>query len=171
MVANLRNLREAAEMSRGALADAIEKKGLTMYPNTIRRIEVGEQRLKFDEAVAMAEIFGVEVGDLLKGSLENPRPDLQRVLSTVELVLLVIVSEFPKLVQDVETLSGEVDKYLETRSDLPNHWSELPDSGRDLPSDVEKAVDFLKTLTAWFEKVDADLFEDLRKLVEGRGAR
>lgn len=52
-------------MSQADLARAMERRGVSgMYPQTILKIEKGTRSLKFHEAVALAQIFGVGMDDL-----------------------------------------------------------------------------------------------------------
>ena len=56
---NLRALRERKGISQPALAEAMKERGIAWHQQTVGRIEAGQQRVKWDEAVALSAILGV----------------------------------------------------------------------------------------------------------------
>ncbi|NMO03116.1 helix-turn-helix transcriptional regulator [Gordonia sp. TBRC 11910] len=55
----------ADQMTQSELADRLGKLGIPTAQQTIAKIETGKRPLKLSEAVAVAEVLGVKVGDLL----------------------------------------------------------------------------------------------------------
>jgi transcriptional regulator with XRE-family HTH domain len=58
-------LRIARNLSQVALAEDMTKRGFPWHQMTVYRIEDGRQAIRFGEALALAEIFGVELNSLL----------------------------------------------------------------------------------------------------------
>ena len=56
---NLRALRERKGISQPALAEAMKERGIAWHQQTVGRVEAGQQRVKWDEAVALSAIFSV----------------------------------------------------------------------------------------------------------------
>ena len=59
LASNLRALRERKGISQPALAEAMTERGFQWHQQTVGRIEAGQQRPKWDEAVALSAILGV----------------------------------------------------------------------------------------------------------------
>lgn len=64
-VENLRQFRDKTKMSRQRLSDLLSERGISLHSNSIKRIEDGIQPLKLDEAVALTEIFSVNLNDFV----------------------------------------------------------------------------------------------------------
>ena len=62
---NLRAARERARLSQRETAELMRKRGRPFHQQTIARIERGQQDLTVDEAAAIAEIYGVTVGEII----------------------------------------------------------------------------------------------------------
>lgn len=63
--ANIRRLREKAGLSQEQLAAKIQLMGVPMVQKAISRIETGERVVADYELMLIAQIFGVDVKDLL----------------------------------------------------------------------------------------------------------
>lgn len=86
-VANLRKLRSESGMSRQELLDRLESYGIKMHANTIRRIEAGEQPIKVREAVAISEIFAIDLNALVTQPLLEADAMVSNATSEVEFML------------------------------------------------------------------------------------
>lgn len=62
---NLRALRRAAKISQSDLAAGMTRRGAAISQPIFTRIERGERPLKFQEAMAAADVLGLTVTDLL----------------------------------------------------------------------------------------------------------
>ena len=54
------------KISQRALADKLQLSGLDIDKNAVQRIEAGKRFVTDIELLAFSEVFGAEVGDLLK---------------------------------------------------------------------------------------------------------
>lgn len=63
---NVAQMRETAGLSMEATADAMRERRYAWTRNTIFAIEHGSRRLRFDEAVALVQLFGFSVDDGLQ---------------------------------------------------------------------------------------------------------
>jgi transcriptional regulator with XRE-family HTH domain len=72
VAANVQRLRKAADKSQAQLAHELALRDLPFQQQIIANVEKGIRPLKFDEAVAIAEILGVPVIALGSYSAENP---------------------------------------------------------------------------------------------------
>ena len=63
---NVAQMRETAGLSMEATADAMRERRYAWTRNTIFSIEHGSRKLRFDEAVALVQLYGFEVEDGLK---------------------------------------------------------------------------------------------------------
>lgn len=81
--AQIRELREARYMSQEVLAAEMADRGLGWHQQTVTRIETGQQRVRWDEAVALAVIFDLsvnaftpppEIEAYMKRKLAEPEP-------------------------------------------------------------------------------------------------
>lgn len=62
---NIRRLREEKALSQAELADSLLQQGIRgMHPQTITKLESGSRALKFNEAIALAAVLGVSIGEL-----------------------------------------------------------------------------------------------------------
>ena len=59
LATNLRVLRDRKNMSQAELAGEMAEKGIPWHQSTVARVESGRQAVRFAEAAALAEIFGV----------------------------------------------------------------------------------------------------------------
>lgn len=59
--ANIAALRNQSKMSRRALVDLLEERGVHLQETSLKRIEDGNQSVKIEEAVAFADIFGQDL--------------------------------------------------------------------------------------------------------------
>jgi transcriptional regulator with XRE-family HTH domain len=81
----IHQLRKGQGMSQADLASALSDEGMPgFYPQTIVKIEQGRRSLKFIEAMAIANIMGIDPVDLL--DLENHHPDDARAMREVRLL-------------------------------------------------------------------------------------
>ncbi|MGO9098676.1 MAG: helix-turn-helix domain-containing protein [Mycobacterium sp.] len=62
---NVRTERESRKLSLAQLAKLLQDKGLKVHTTTIAKIEYGERPAKLDEAVALADVFGVSLDSLI----------------------------------------------------------------------------------------------------------
>jgi transcriptional regulator with XRE-family HTH domain len=62
---NLRRERESRKLTLATLAKLLQDKGLSVHATTIAKIEYGERPAKLDEAVAVADVFGVSLDALI----------------------------------------------------------------------------------------------------------
>lgn len=68
---NVAQMRETAGLSMEATADAMRERRYAWTRNTIFSIEHGSRKLRFDEAVALVQLYGFEVEDGLKRLVEQ----------------------------------------------------------------------------------------------------
>ena len=61
---NIQRIRNTARWSQADLAGRLTDQGLSLPQQTINRIEHGERPLKFEEALAIADLLGVTVASL-----------------------------------------------------------------------------------------------------------
>lgn len=59
-------LRKSMKISQRALADKLQLSGLDIDKNAVQRIEAGKRFVTDIELLAFSEVFGADVGDLLK---------------------------------------------------------------------------------------------------------
>lgn len=59
-------LRKNMKISQRALADKLQLSGLDIDKNAVQRIEAGKRFVTDIELLAFSEVFGADVGDLLK---------------------------------------------------------------------------------------------------------
>lgn len=86
---NLKNARERFGYSQQALADQLEQfYDLTWHQTTVGKTEAGTRPAKLHEAVALANILGVAVSDLLaeKPDEERKKASLHRAMSELQMV-------------------------------------------------------------------------------------
>ncbi|MFR0363353.1 helix-turn-helix domain-containing protein [Streptomyces sp. MCC20] len=57
--------REARGWSTNALSDRLNEAGFEMNPSAVWRIENGKRRINLDEAIGFAEVFGIELRNLV----------------------------------------------------------------------------------------------------------
>ncbi|MFJ9585786.1 MULTISPECIES: helix-turn-helix transcriptional regulator [Streptomyces] len=57
--------REARGWSTNALSDRLNEAGFEMNPSAVWRIENGKRRINLDEAIGFAEIFGIDLRNLV----------------------------------------------------------------------------------------------------------
>ena len=67
----MRELRLGASMAQAALAAAMADREFRWHQTTVARIEAGTQHLSIEEAAALAEIFGVELGSLAPAGIPS----------------------------------------------------------------------------------------------------
>jgi transcriptional regulator with XRE-family HTH domain len=79
---NVRHLRRAHEMTFGQLSDLLTRNGQPISINGLGRLERGERRVDVDDLAALAQVFGVSVGQLLgqPDRVRVRRRDLARAL-------------------------------------------------------------------------------------------
>ena len=92
--ARLRDAREAAGMTQAELAALVsERHGIQLDPMTVLRMEKGRRRITLNEAVAVADVLGIRLFDLLlpvTAMMASAHPDRRR--------------------KDAERLAGELEK-------------------------------------------------------------
>lgn len=83
--ANIKELRKETGMSRRELVDKLAERGVSLHQTSLRRVEEGEQAVKIEEAIAMADIFGMTLEQFVTSPvdrrtafLENWRKNLKR---------------------------------------------------------------------------------------------
>jgi transcriptional regulator with XRE-family HTH domain len=57
--------REARDWSTNALSDHLNEAGFEMNPSAVWRIENGKRRINLDEAIGFAEVFGIDLRNLV----------------------------------------------------------------------------------------------------------
>lgn len=67
---NVKLLRKHKGLSQGQLVEALEKRGLHLHRQTIQKIESDSRPLRFDEAVHIARVLGVELSEMLLEAAE-----------------------------------------------------------------------------------------------------
>lgn len=83
----MRQERVLAGLSQVGLAERISQKvGHKVYGSSIANIESGDRGVRLVEAVAVAEIFGIGIGDLLREreAIDDEIDELRRELSKAE---------------------------------------------------------------------------------------
>src|SRR5690349_265492 len=68
---NFRRRREDRGISQAAVAEAMAKAGFSFHQQTVGSIENGSRRVRIGEAVALAEILGIDLAVLLHPLSEN----------------------------------------------------------------------------------------------------
>lgn len=68
----LRTAREAAGLSQGKVADAMNAEGFTFYQQTVAKVESGERPLRLDEATALVRVLGASISDALGFTAGGP---------------------------------------------------------------------------------------------------
>lgn len=63
--ANIRMLRERADMTQDMLASKLQLRGCDITRSAVAKIEVGQRHLYPDEIILIKEILGVEFDDIL----------------------------------------------------------------------------------------------------------
>src|SRR5215217_7258380 len=71
---NIRRFRKAANMTQAQLAQELTRRSFPWVQQTVVRVESGSQPLKLEEAIAIAEILGVDLVKLY-GSPGNAQRD------------------------------------------------------------------------------------------------
>jgi transcriptional regulator with XRE-family HTH domain len=62
---NVNRERESRKLTMAQLAKRLQDKGLKVHPTTIAKIEYGERPAKLDEAIALADVFGMSLDALV----------------------------------------------------------------------------------------------------------
>ena len=62
--ANIRELREKADMTQDMLASQLQLRGCDITRSAVAKIEVGQRHLYPDEIILIKEILGVEYNDI-----------------------------------------------------------------------------------------------------------
>ncbi|MFK0173985.1 helix-turn-helix domain-containing protein [Streptomyces sp. NPDC090306] len=65
VAARIRVEREARGWSTNALSDRLNDAGFEMNPSAVWRIENGKRRINLDEAIGFAEVFGIDLRNLV----------------------------------------------------------------------------------------------------------
>ena len=117
----LREERARAGLTQSELATRIsDVLGTVVYGSGITRVEKGERAVKLEEAVAMAQVLGVELSSMLVGSSE-----LERVLAEHRAALIAAQARFEEVRAEMARLSIIVDHLEEQRAAGQEH-PEMP---------------------------------------------
>ena len=117
----LREERARAGLTQSELATRIsDVLGTVVYGSGITRVEKGERAVKLEEAVAMAQVLGVELSSMLVGSSE-----LERVLAEHRAALIAAQARFEEVRAEMARLSIFVAHLEEQRAAGQEH-PEMP---------------------------------------------
>jgi transcriptional regulator with XRE-family HTH domain len=64
----VRRARERTGWPQGRIAEAMNAQGWRWHQSTVARVESGKQAARLGEAVALAEILGIDLSDFLAGN-------------------------------------------------------------------------------------------------------
>jgi transcriptional regulator with XRE-family HTH domain len=118
--------REARGWSTNALSDRLNEAGFEMNPSGVWRIENGKRRINLDEAIGFAEVFGLDLRNLV-----GP-PQLAAKARAMELIDAV-VDAFR------ETQRANV-AFTRARDTLDSYLAEHPDIRREADVMVSNAI-------------------------------
>ena len=117
----LREERARAGLTQAELATQLsDVLGTAVYGSAITRVEKGVRSVKLEEAVAMAQVVGVELSSMLVGSSE-----LERVLAEHRTALVAAQARFEEVRAEMTRLSIIVDHLEEQRAAGQEH-PEMP---------------------------------------------
>ncbi|ALG29526.1 hypothetical protein AOZ07_11415 [Glutamicibacter halophytocola] len=117
----LREERARAGLTQAELAARLsDALGVAVYASAITRAEKGERTVRLEEAVAMAQVLGVELSSMLVGSSE-----LERVLAEHRTALIAAQARFEEVRAEMTRLSIIVDHLEEQRAAGQEH-PEMP---------------------------------------------
>jgi len=115
--ANVRTLREAAGWTQAYIASELQLRGYQLHPSAVAKIEAGSRPTPVDEAIALADIFGVEPGILLSSISSKIISDaentgaIRKLVAQYETDALSILTHFEQLKEDqanLRTISDHV---------------------------------------------------------------
>ena len=147
----LRAIRTQAGVTQKQLADRMAARGYKMLQSTVAKIESGERPVSIGEAVQLAEVLGVDLGELITERSADPVRD--RALQERD--------EARIRVRSLQHLAAERHRGLEEAQFLYEHTAEqLEQAQRELSSwdlRVKVAEQQLQSGTsAWMEPVSED---------------
>jgi transcriptional regulator with XRE-family HTH domain len=142
---NLKLTRERLGESQTGLAKKMADLGFPWHQTTVSRIEVGERPVQLVEALALAKVMDVNVGDMLQS------PEDVRLTGLVQKANRHVVG----LLTTIEMSTNEV---IRAKIELESHLAAAKDAGLDA-----KLID---TVTEWLAKEPEDMVRDGRTSAE-----
>ncbi|GHF62513.1 hypothetical protein GCM10010218_49980 [Streptomyces mashuensis] len=118
--------REARGWSTNALSDRLNEAGFDMNPSAVWRIENGKRRINLDEAIGFAEVFGLDLRNLV-----GP-PQLAAQARAMELVDAVVDA-----FRETQRANAA---FLKARDDLDAYLAEHPDVREEADVMVSNAI-------------------------------
>ncbi|WP_244792876.1 helix-turn-helix domain-containing protein [Streptomyces sp. BJ20] len=118
--------REARGWSTNALSDRLNEAGFEMNPSAVWRIENGKRRINLDEAIGFAEVFGIDLRNLV-----GP-PQLAAQARAMELIDAVVDS-----FRETQRANAA---YTKARDDLDAYLAEHPDIREEAEAMVSNAM-------------------------------
>lgn len=101
----IRRLRDDAGLSQATLAQAVRERGLpSMRQPALARIEKGERRLQFEEAMAMADVLGARLDDLRPDNVREAH-EIKRLASEIAEAEEALMHALAELQADAEDLA------------------------------------------------------------------
>jgi transcriptional regulator with XRE-family HTH domain len=119
---NLRHYRESEDLTQADLAERLRKEGLSFHQQTVQKIERGERKVGFVEAVAIAQVLGVDLGMLVDDPTQTTLVELLVHANDAREALRSAIRNF-------ETAQGNLAQYAD-------HLGIEPGSEQDVVSDV-----------------------------------
>jgi transcriptional regulator with XRE-family HTH domain len=101
---SVRALRTARDLTQAGLARKMTDLGFSWHPTTVARVEAGERDISLDEAVALADLLGIPLVDLLRGE----RTALLEQIATVQKRLAQAAADLARAREMQHRIAGEV---------------------------------------------------------------
>jgi transcriptional regulator with XRE-family HTH domain len=147
----LRAVRNQAGVTQKQLAGRMAARGHKMLQSTVAKIESGERPVSIGEAVQLAEVLGVDLGELITERASDPVRD--RVLQERD--------EARVRVRSLQHLAAEHHKRLEEAQFLYEHTAEQLEQAQRELSSLDLRLKFAEQqlqpgTSAWVEPVSED---------------
>lgn len=107
---NIRACRKYADMSRAQLLKELEKYGISLHQSSLKRMEDGDQPVKVHEALALSEIFDVELYDFVSEPLNGSEGKLNALTSRYRSAITGVLTATWAAIESRDNLKNALEK-------------------------------------------------------------
>lgn len=145
---NIAELRNQSKMSRRALVQLMEQRGVRLQETSLKRIEDGNQSVKIEEAIAIAEIFGQDLESFLTQPIDYQMSGLMAEATTLERLFEALAEDIESAIscrKDLGDLLEELDAVQMSRPEavFAGDWHTQSRVLKDIEAVVLQALDFM----------------------------
>ena len=145
---NIAELRNQSKMSRRALVQLMEQRGVRLQETSLKRIEDGNQSVKIEDAIAIADIFGQDLESFITQPVDHQMSGIMAESTKLERYFQLLLSDIEEASSSRKDLKDLLDELGAVQMSRPEavfagDWYSQSEVLKDMEAVVRQALQFM----------------------------